>query len=195
MIKKKLPGKLIILDLDETLIYASASELSHPYDFATEQYYVYKRPFLNELLEFCFQHFSVAVWSSSNELYATRIVSNIFSSDYPPVFLWARNRCVARFNHETWSYDFIKDLKKVRKKGYDLAQVLVLDDTPSKLRRNYGNLICIQPFDGTEDRELLLVKSYLDIIKDCRNYRKIDKRSWRAQTQNSAEWKANSKDT
>lgn len=42
--------KLLILDLDETLIYATQNELNIPYDFKFDKYFVYERPHLKQFL-------------------------------------------------------------------------------------------------------------------------------------------------
>lgn len=58
----------------------------------------------------------------------------------------------------------------------------MLDDTPRKLARHYGNLVPIRPFDGNtdgQDTELALLPVFLDTLKDCENVRKIKKRGWR----------------
>jgi hypothetical protein len=44
--------KLLILDLDETLVYATEEKLERQEDFIVGQYYVYKRPFYTSLLSF-----------------------------------------------------------------------------------------------------------------------------------------------
>lgn len=53
--------KLIILDIDETLIHAIGSLLDIGCDFKAEAYFVCRRPFLQEFLDFCFSNFKVAV--------------------------------------------------------------------------------------------------------------------------------------
>ncbi|MEM9507269.1 MAG: NIF family HAD-type phosphatase [Cyanobacteria bacterium P01_E01_bin.35] len=52
--------KLLILDLDETLIYAQEKSLEREADFYTEFYCVYKRPYLQEFLQFCSEYYQVA---------------------------------------------------------------------------------------------------------------------------------------
>jgi len=53
--------KLLILDLDETLIYATAEKLQREPDLRVGQYFVYKRPFVEPFLDVCFESFEVAV--------------------------------------------------------------------------------------------------------------------------------------
>lgn len=57
---------LLILDLDETLIYATEEPLVHPCDFEVAPCCVYRRPFLAEFVEAAFAWFDVAVWSSAS---------------------------------------------------------------------------------------------------------------------------------
>lgn len=72
--------KLLILDIDETLIYGTEASLPREADFLVEQYHIYKRPFLNVFLKKCLDWFEVGVWTSSTPSYATAIVSAIFEN-------------------------------------------------------------------------------------------------------------------
>lgn len=171
---------LLILDLDETLIHATENKLDKPENFRCEQYYVYVRPHLDDFLEIIKNHFEIAVWTSSTEMYAEIVVKNIFPNDYPLSFLWAREKCTKRFDELTYSHVNIKDLKKVKKKGYNLEKILIVDDTPEKISRNYGNHVRIEPFEGDlRDQELSLLSKYLISIKDVPNVRAIEKRGWK----------------
>ncbi len=74
----------------------------------------------------------------------------------------------------------MKTLAKPRRRGYSLEHVLVVDDSPEKHVRNYGNLIAVRPFTGElEDRELLLLLPYLETLRDVENVRRIEKCHWR----------------
>ena len=56
----------------------------------------------------------------------------------------------------------------------------MVDDTPEKHIRNYGNLIRVSEFTGDQsDDELLYLMEYLMTIKDSDNIRSIEKRGWR----------------
>jgi len=72
--------KLLILDIDETLIYATEASLPRQADFLVGQYHIYKRPFLDVFLKNCLDWFEVAVWTSSTPSYAIAIVSAIFEN-------------------------------------------------------------------------------------------------------------------
>ena len=76
---------------------------------------------------------------------------------------------------------WVKDLKKVKRLGYDLNRMLMVDDTPSKLQRNYGNAVYVSSFEGDPaDRELLSLAPYLLSLVDCDDFRTIEKRGWRS---------------
>jgi RNA polymerase II subunit A small phosphatase-like protein len=172
--------KLLILDIDETLLYATESQLAHGHDFEADQYFVYLRPYLREFLEFCFEHFRVAVWTSSNEWYAQFIIEKLFRDKNKLEFVWSRERCVRKFNSMEYSFTYIKDLKKVKKRGYSLEKIIMVNDSPEKLVRNYGNLVRVTPFYGDQrDEEFLDLMSYLEHLKFHENIRKVEKRGWK----------------
>lgn len=173
--------KLLILDLDETLIHARNSELDTPCpSFNFEEYTIYRRPYLEDFLAFCEKHFKVAIWTSSSEEYATKVVQEIFENNYPLEFVWSRERCVRKRNLIDDTVIWLKDLRKVKNKGFKLEHVIVVDDTPAKLGRNYGNHVYIKPFEGNaEDCELTFLMKYLLELKITKNIRSIEKRRWR----------------
>jgi len=73
---------LLILDIDETLIYAAEGPLERAEDFRVGPYFVYLRPFLGEFLRFAAEHFEVATWTSSTEGYATSVLGPRSSTAY-----------------------------------------------------------------------------------------------------------------
>jgi carboxy-terminal domain RNA polymerase II polypeptide A small phosphatase len=181
---------LLILDLDETLIYSSTKELSREADFHLFQYYIYKRPYLTEFLDECAQHFKLAIWSSASDDDVEAVIKQIIPPAIKLEFVWGRNRCtycLDAFSFEDAGYSdfqshyfFIKVLKKVKKRGFKLEKVLIIDDTPSKAKRNYGNVIYPQEYMGeADDNELKLLLAYLLQLKDVDNVRAIEKRNWR----------------
>jgi TFIIF-interacting CTD phosphatase-like protein len=171
---------LLILDLDETLLFATEKPLARAESFRVGPYYVYLRPHVARFLEFCFLHFEVAVWTASSADYAEPVVKELFGSLDRLAFVWSRHRCTLRSDYETRDYYWVKDLQKVRKKGYRLERVLVVDDTARKHERNYGNLVEIRPFEGAEDdEELLHLLAYLATLAEVENVRSVEKRRWR----------------
>ncbi|MES2319573.1 MAG: HAD family hydrolase [Pseudomonadota bacterium] len=171
--------KLLIFDLDETLVYASTVSLARAPDFEVGPYAVYKRPYVDELIAFCTEHFRIAVWTSSTENYAAGVVRALFARGEALEFVFARKRCVQRFDPESQDYFYIKDLRKVKARGFVLEDIIILDDTPQKLIRNYGNLVRMTEWTGDlADRELAQVQGLLLELKEVPNVRKVEKRGW-----------------
>lgn len=173
-------NKLLILDLDETLIYSSLTKLSFSEDFKVDQYFVYKRPGIENFLNFISENFNFAVWTSSTSDYADGLVKQLFLDQSVLKFVWARDRCVSKIDIESREQYWIKDLKKVKKLGFDLEKILVIDDSPEKLQRNYGNHIPVIPFLGNpKDDELSRLINFLKKIINLDSVRSIEKRNWR----------------
>lgn len=184
-------NKLLILDLDETLIHATKEPVSEHWDFEVEDYKVFKRPFLGCFLAEIKNHFRIAVWSSASDAYVDKVVQHIFPKDYPLEFVWGRTKCTQQFNYQSIDdlgysdyynhLNYAKILKKVRKKGIaKMEEILIVDDTPEKSKYNYGNAIYPSEFTGDNtDDELLHLLNYLIEIKGEPNFRLIEKRNWR----------------
>lgn len=85
---------------------------------------------------------------------------------------------------DPWDHlHYIKPLTKVRKAGWRLERVLIVDDTPEKCVRNFGNAIYPRPFEGAEGNdELKHLAAYLATPKDEPNVRTIEKHRWRERT-------------
>lgn len=186
---------LLILDLDETLIHARATPLDRKAEFEVFGYHVYLRPHLTPFLLKCAGMYEMAVWSSASDDYVTYIVEKIFPKDIKLHFVWGRSRATLSraisgdddFWHRPDRYhlQYIKPLKKVKKLGWPLSRMLIVDDTPRKCIRNYGNAIYPAEFEGSpEDQELLLLGKYLETLKDVENVRHVEKRTWRQKVEN-----------
>lgn len=170
---------LLVLDLDETLIYASENPIEQlEIDFRFDKYHVYKRPHLTEFLLSLKDDFKVAVWSSASDDYVKSIVLNSFPENYQLEFIWGRSKCSLKRDMTFDSYYFSKPFKKLKSKGYDLEKILIVDDSPEKTEKNYGNAIYIKEFKGTPDEELKKLSLYLQTFKTISNVRSIEKRGW-----------------
>ena len=171
---------LLILDLDETLIFATEEDLERSPDFRVGPYSVYRRPHLDEFLESCCEYFEIALWSSSGANYLAEVLRRILPAEASPDVVWDRERCVRAFDPEQQETCFVKDFKKIKRLGYDLNRVLIVDDTPQKAQRNFGNAIYVSPFYGdAQDDELLYLSRYLESLCGSRNLRAIEKRGWK----------------
>ena len=180
---------LLILDLDETLIHARMASLERPADFSLFGYHIYKRPHLSEFIQQCSELFYLAVWSSASDDYVKEVVRKIFPKPEILRFVWGRSRATLRRNidpdyrHNSYDPDhmyYLKRLKKVKRLGWDLEKMLIVDDTPEKCLENYGNAIYPKPYEGDQnDNELELLAAYLGTLANAPNVRAIEKRLWR----------------
>ncbi|HEX2629843.1 MAG TPA: HAD family hydrolase [Chitinophagaceae bacterium] len=174
------PTKLLILDLDETLIHSTESRLAHAEDILFDQYFVYKRPFLDQFLIDISQHYVIGIWSSAGDMYVQTIAEKIKPQEIDYAFVWGRSRCTFKRDMERDFYEYEKKLSKLKSKGYSLESMLIVDDTREKARSNYGNAIYIREFTGNrEDVELQHLFTYLVSLKEVPNFRTIEKRGWR----------------
>ena len=177
---------LVILDVDQTLIFASKERLDRQPDFEVYKYVVYKRPNLIEFITRLEKSYEIAIWSSAGNDYVNSIIEQL-ELDVKFQFIWGRDEATQKRQlndyYETGNdteYYYVKPLKKVKRKGYDLERILIIDDSPHKSKLNYGNAIYPKPYKGKlEDSELLKLIDYLKSIKDEPNFRTIEKRNWR----------------
>jgi RNA polymerase II subunit A small phosphatase-like protein len=170
---------LLVLDLDETLIYAVEEEAARPCDFRVGPFHVYKRPHLENFLSGAGRYFQLAIWSSASSDYVTAIAQTILPHGLDWTFVWSLDRCTVKRNLETFEVEYLKDLKKVKRAGFDLPRVLIVDDTRHKAARNYGNAIFIAPFEGdSRDEELPKLLKYLKTLAGTKDFRTIEKRGW-----------------
>lgn len=177
------PSKLLVLDLDETLVYATTTPLvDRPAaNFRAGLYYVYERPHVRPFLQACFGLFTVAVYTSASPVYAVEIVAQLFGENASRLlFVWASERCSRVYDAEAQDFYWRKNMGKVRKRfGWPLSSVIVVDDTPQKWAQSYGNLVHVAPWEGDpNDTELPRLLIYLTALRDKENVRAIEKRNW-----------------
>ena len=171
---------LLVLDLDETLIHASNKPLNHPADFTIFEHHVYKRPYLDEFLDEVKKKFLIGIWSSASDDYVKLIVEKIIPKDLELEFVWGRSRCKLKRNfqgNDDWSirgnyldhYNYVKPLKKLKRQGFQIERILIVDDTPHKSKENYGNAIYPKEFLGSpDDDELKYLLKYLNKLSTDR---------------------------
>jgi hypothetical protein len=69
---------LLILDLDETLIFGTEAPIDRPADLRVAGYMIYHRPHLAEFIAQVRAAYRLAVWTSATESYAVPIARSIF---------------------------------------------------------------------------------------------------------------------
>ncbi|MCA9657508.1 MAG: HAD family hydrolase [Myxococcales bacterium] len=170
--------KLLVLDLDETLVHAVNAPLGRMPAQQVGPYAIYHRPGVVDFLERCLASFEVGIWTASTLEYAHPVLNGLVDRDRL-AFIWGRERCTLRHDPETHEYEHLKDLKKLRRRGYRREKVLFVDDTPGKIARSYGNYVRVAPYYGAhEDDELPLLADYLEHLGPAEDVRPIEKRGW-----------------
>jgi RNA polymerase II subunit A small phosphatase-like protein len=172
--------RLLVLDLDETLIHTQ-KEIPHQFpDFIFDGFFVFFRPNYKDFLKECGKYYDIGIWTASTSSYAHPIVTELFRSLPPPVFIFSRDKCSQRIDWKNKEMFYVKRLKKVRKLGYSLTTTLVVDDRPETFQENYGNGIEIKPYYGQEeDEELYWLVQYLISLNDEPDVRLVDKSFWK----------------
>ncbi|CAI9099431.1 OLC1v1036257C1 [Oldenlandia corymbosa var. corymbosa] len=143
-VEKQFQKKLLILDLNGILVHVVHKEsvlglnLHTKCDYVMMHSYVFKRKYSDEFLEFCFERFHVAIWSSRKWDNLDSILQNLFPS--------ARDRFICRYSQEQChkvNQVFCKDLTRIwvdlraMKFGeFDESNTLLVDDSVEKSVRN-----------------------------------------------------------
>lgn len=143
-IPKTREKKLIILDVNGLL----ADVISPPpkcdkADITIKRRAIFKRPFLDDFLRFCFERFDVALWSSRSKKILDNIVDYLLGDmRCKLLFCWDQSQCTntgfktLENKHKDL---FLKELKYIWKKyegDYDESNTLLLDDSPYKALLN-----------------------------------------------------------
>lgn len=166
----------IILDMDGTLIDDNGLYQS--------------RPHLQKFLLYCFNNFdTVSIWTSASREWYDEIYEKIFKHILKGNrfdFVFTRKRCTLDRN----SFVYVKNLhklwrSKVLYKDFNKHNTLIVDNTPFKYFRNYGNGIPIPTYNQyniSNDNYLSKLVEYLEdlyeIFDKYGSIRYTEKRYW-----------------
>jgi len=146
--------KLLVLDVNGLLVetYFQFEKLpeEHRPDGKVGRFFVYRRPFCDEFLEFCFENFVVGIWSSAQQHNVDRLVDFIFGDlKKKLLFSWHQIDCTdtgLKTPENTRKPLFLKELSKLWNKvrpdlpweegEYGPCNTLLIDDSPYKALRN-----------------------------------------------------------
>jgi RNA polymerase II subunit A small phosphatase-like protein len=170
---------LLILDLHETLIYATEEPLGREPDFVIGPYAVYQRPHLAEFLASCSACFRLAVWSTLTAQYVRPVVGRIMPAGVKPAFVWGRRQCQRWYDPRTLEGYDVKDLENAKRRGYRLDRVLITDATPRKVYRHHRNAVYVPPSVGDPGDEVLpRLARFLVSLRDVPDVRPLEKWLW-----------------
>lgn len=172
----------LILDLDQTMIFASKTVLDDMepssifLDSAGGAIYIYVRPYAEFFLEHLHNVYELIVFTSGKKEYAEHIVSTIDPNGQYIKAIYSREHCTNVQNF------FVKDLDIL---DLDLQRTVIIDDSLISFAFHIDNGLLIEAWKG-EARDMCLLRmtpflkdlsSNLDIRKAIRekttNYRYV----------------------
>lgn len=167
------------LDIDQTLIYTYDS--FNPNDIKLKKpeiqpafddggFLIYKRPHLDEFLDFCLNTFTVGVWSQGTGFYAEEMAEMLFPRPNELAFCWGREECDPVEDMGR----FVKRPSKIMEElNMPASKLIMIDDG---LVHYFGqpleNLINISAWHGEpNDEELKKLQKFLKWISDSEDVR------------------------
>ena len=153
---------LIIFDLNGSLVRRSKT-------------HIYLRPHLADLLQFCFDHFAVAIWTSSEQRNMQRMVDAAFHDKHLE-FCW--DRSVTLKDPTGPIAASLKNLQIVWEQfsQWGPNNTILIDDSPSKARLCPHNCALVREWSNEDvnsdsDDDLLALKEYLEWLVDENDFR------------------------
>ncbi|KAK9058827.1 hypothetical protein SSX86_023670 [Deinandra increscens subsp. villosa] len=118
-------------------------------DFCYGHFMIYKRPYCEEFLKFCFERFEVGIWSSATDYNIGGVLTNVMGDFQSKLlFTWDQNQCTPTdFKHldNDDKQIFLKELDRILKKKdlfpyaeYSASNTLLITD-PVKALLNPPN--------------------------------------------------------
>lgn len=169
--------KLLVLDLDECLLYAS----KRPFDgwqLMVKDLYVTIRPGVEAMLDKLAPSYQFIVWSNTDPSYVYAKLEAFWPERHPILDVYSSLQCKMKVEGG-YGIPFYKDLKRIVKDHpqFPLTQIIALDDKPAVYKDYYGNFLLAHEFLGDpNDRHLDRVARFLVHIAPEPNVRKIEKR-------------------
>jgi len=170
----------LVLDLDETLMYATMFRLERPPDFRIGLADVVKRPGVESFLAGCLDAFQVGIWTSATPEYTKDAVSHLLrEASEKLVFIRTRQHCAQIYKPQTQERYWHKDLGQLVNDGYDTRAIIVVDDTPDSWSPYEDNVVPVSKYRGDpRDEELPLLLRFLMRLSRADDVRTVDKRYW-----------------
>uniref|UniRef100_A0A673U3F5 CTD nuclear envelope phosphatase 1 n=1 Tax=Suricata suricatta TaxID=37032 RepID=A0A673U3F5_SURSU len=157
--------KVLVLDLDETLIHSHHDGVLRPTvrpgtppDFILKvvidkhpvRFFVHKRPHVDFFLEVVSQWYELVVFTASMEIYGSAVADKLDNSRSILKRRYYRQHCTLELG------SYIKDLSVVHS---DLSSIVILDNSPGAYRSHPGGepvASLAGPGSGSEDMFLML---------------------------------------
>jgi CTD small phosphatase-like protein 2 len=173
--KKTSHKKLVIFDLDETLVHcteygASADatiEIKLPVG-GTVKASLHIRPYAAEVLAVASRYFEVAVFTASHKCYADEVLNCIDPAGTLIQHRMYRDQCVSTAGL------FVKDLRILP--NWSLADIVLVDNAGYSFANQIDNAIPITSFiDDKSDIELMKLAEYLPLLSTSDDVRTLNR--------------------
>lgn len=172
--------KIMVLDLDETLIHSHHDGLLRPtvkpgtppdfilrvtIDNQPVRFFVHLRPHVEFFLSVVSQWFDLVIFTASMEIYGTSVADKLDKGRGILQRRYFRQHCTQDYNGYT------KDLAAVHP---DLSSIFILDNSPAAYRNYTQNAIPIKSwFSDPTDTCLLNILPFLDALRLTSDVRSI----------------------
>lgn len=171
--------KCLVLDLDETLVFAHNEYSDTNYDEAIDLYIgegkkhrilVYYRPFLREFLDYVSPKWEIGIFTSSSSIYANAILQRIDPDNKYFDFRLYKNACYRDCNNH-----LVKDLDLLGNR--ELKDTVLVDNSIDAVIYQLDNCVPVQSFYGDqEDRQLVDLAKYLDLLYEEEDVRRLNQK-------------------
>lgn len=169
--------KLLVLDLDECLLFANEKPFEG-WQLMAKDLYLAIRPGVEAMLDAVAPYYDFIVWSNTSPSYVHAKIEAFWPQHHTIVDVYSSLDCRKKVE-EGYAIPFYKDLKKIVRHHpqYTLDKIVALDDKPVVFKDYYGNFLLAHPFHGDQnDRHLERVARFLIHIASEPNVRRVEKR-------------------
>eukprot|EP01064_Diplonema_japonicum_P009503 TRINITY_DN1699_c2_g4_i1.p1 TRINITY_DN1699_c2_g4~~TRINITY_DN1699_c2_g4_i1.p1 ORF type:complete len:560 (+),score=113.42 TRINITY_DN1699_c2_g4_i1:66-1682(+) len=142
--KEDMHKYVVVLDLDETLVYARDGPLV-------------TRPGCKELLSFLSEYCETIIWTAGERCYAQLVLASLDPTESTV------KHCVYR--HPKWFTGQAGQTKDLRLLGRNLDKTILIDNTPDCIRKNVTNAALVPDYMGAPvDSTLLSIQILLKLL-------------------------------
>eukprot|EP00761_Pharyngomonas_kirbyi_P008732 gb/GECH01008744.1/.p1 GENE.gb/GECH01008744.1/~~gb/GECH01008744.1/.p1 ORF type:complete len:246 (+),score=32.19 gb/GECH01008744.1/:1-738(+) len=166
--------KVLILDLDETLIHSNCESKQPMHSYTVEvpvdasswyTFFVAERPHLDRFLRKVCRWYDVFIFTASTEIYARSLIDRIDRRKGIKGTLY-RESCTRK------KTQYVKDISKICS---DLTNCIIVDNSPISYERQPDNAVPIKSWNGTDpaDEALLDLLPLLEGLRHIEDVRSV----------------------